>query len=60
MPLNGLNFWERKPEYSYRPVDSSKKEIRVIDVLPGSGRDKICCSLRKISLLADPLPEYET
>lgn len=58
--LNGLKFWKRKPTYPYSPVGSASKEIRVLDLQPGNLEDKIRCTLRKVSLLDDPLPVYET
>lgn len=58
--LNGLRFWTRKSGYPYSSLDSGRKEFRVVDVLPGDETHKVHCHLRKVSLLDDPLPAYET
>ncbi|KAK3680251.1 hypothetical protein LTR78_000629 [Recurvomyces mirabilis] len=46
--------------YTYRPLDKTHKEIRVLDVLPGSGKQTVRCQMRHVFLTSDPVPKYET
>jgi hypothetical protein len=44
----------------YEPLDPSLKEIRVLEVAPGVGDAVVECTMKRISLLDDPVPVYET
>jgi hypothetical protein len=44
----------------YEALSSPRKEIRVLDVAPASGDDIIDCTMRRISLIDNPVPVYET
>jgi hypothetical protein len=44
----------------YMALDSNLKEIRVLVVDPGAGLDIVTCTLKRISLLDDQVPFYET
>jgi hypothetical protein len=44
----------------YRPLDVSRKEIRVLDVAPGHQSELIYCHLRHVALTSQPKPVYET
>lgn len=43
----------------YKPIDSSKKEIRIIHLLPGDFDDTINIELVPVSLSSDPTPQYD-
>lgn len=43
----------------YEPIDSSKKEIRIIHLLPGDFYDTINIELVPVSLSSDPTPQYD-
>ena len=48
-----------KFKYPTSLCDSSQTEtIRILDLHPGSGSTPISCTLREVSLLTDPLPQY--
>jgi hypothetical protein len=54
---------EAQQTYCYSPLNSERKEIRVLIVQPraqDSGHDPVRCSIRHISLQEVPRPEYET
>jgi hypothetical protein len=44
----------------YRPLHSNLKEVRILQVAPGINDDIVSCTLKNVSLLDDPKPEYET
>lgn len=44
----------------YRPLDSSKKQLRTLELYKGRGKDRIRCSSQIVSLETIPAPEYET
>jgi hypothetical protein len=44
----------------YIALRSDLKEIRVLEVAPGTGNDIVTCTLKHISILDDPVPFYET
>jgi hypothetical protein len=44
----------------YKDLDSSLKEIRLLEIGPGVGEDVLVCKLKHVSLLEDPAPIYET
>ncbi|KAB2100480.1 hypothetical protein AG0111_0g11323 [Alternaria gaisen] len=48
------------PPPQYEPLNPTSKEIRVLDVAPGVGDAIVECTMRRISLLDDPVPVYET
>lgn len=43
----------------YKPIDSSKKEIRIIHLLPGDFDDTINIELVPVSLSSNPTPQYD-
>lgn len=45
------------PGYRYKPLSSSRPEIRLVTLLPGSWNDGICCTLRHVYLDNDPFYE---
>lgn len=45
---------------TYKPLDPSLKEIRILEVAPGAENDIVTCTLKHISLLDEWLPVYET
>jgi hypothetical protein len=46
--------------FPYIKLDSNLKEIRVLEVAPGTGFNAVTCTLKHISLLDDKVPCYET
>lgn len=44
----------------YECLITERKEIRVLEVEPGLGKAVLVCKLSHISLVADPLPEFES
>lgn len=46
--------------FQYKALDATRKEIRLLHVRPGKRRDGIVCSLRHVSLVEVPKPDYET
>ena len=62
--LQGLNFWyhafKAKKEDIYSPLNTRRKEFRILQVEPGNGQDVIKCSLRPASLTLGWRPSYET
>jgi hypothetical protein len=46
--------------FPYMALDSSLKEIRVLEVAPGAGLEIVTCKLKHISLGSDAVPFYET
>jgi hypothetical protein len=46
--------------FPYKALDSNLKEIRVLEVAPGTGLNIVTCTLKHISLLDDQVPCYET
>lgn len=66
MHLNGFRAsktedWDESPQALYHelPLDSTKREIRVLDLLPGRSGDTLRAELRVISLDGNPAPSYE-
>lgn len=53
--------WDESPQALYHelPLDSTKREIRVLDLLPGRSGDTLRAELRVISLDGKPAPSYE-
>lgn len=47
-------------EYQWRPVDRARKEIRVLDLGPGTGTESLGGQLRHVFLDESDKPEYET
>jgi hypothetical protein len=45
--------------YPYKPLDALRKQIRVLQVKPGTSDGLVECSVRHISLLDEPVPKYE-
>ncbi|KAK4553879.1 hypothetical protein LTR86_009054 [Recurvomyces mirabilis] len=43
--------------YTYRSLDKTHKEVRVLDVLPGSGKQTVRCRMRHAFLTSDRVPE---
>ncbi|KAF8855050.1 hypothetical protein BDZ45DRAFT_596184, partial [Acephala macrosclerotiorum] len=43
--------------YTYEPLDMTRKDIRVMKLLPGQRTSGIQCTIRKVNL--DTKPEYE-
>lgn len=43
----------------YTPIEPTRKEIRVLDVTPGTRNAIVEAQVRHISLLTDPVPVYE-
>lgn len=48
------------PPSPYEPLSSSRLEIRVLEIAPASGNNIIECTMKRISLLENPVPAYET
>jgi hypothetical protein len=46
--------------FPYMALNSALKEIRVLEVAPGTGLDIVTCTLKHISLLDNQVPCYET
>ncbi len=44
----------------YRPLDPSKRQIRILVLYKGRGKERINCSLRTVSLETDQKKGYET
>ncbi|PIA94483.1 hypothetical protein CB0940_08553 [Cercospora beticola] len=46
----------------YRPLDSTRQEVRLLDILPFSKRpeDAVACTLRVVALQDEPTPRYQT
>jgi hypothetical protein len=44
----------------YRPLNSELKEIRLLEVAPGTADDIVSGTLKHVSLVDDPKPAYET
>lgn len=44
----------------YQPLDKEQKEIRILEVEPGSGAQPISCNMKTTSLTANPTLSYET
>jgi hypothetical protein len=44
----------------YEPLSSSHKEIRVLTVAPASDNGIVECTMKRVSLLDEPVPAYET
>jgi hypothetical protein len=59
MSSTSLTFVPASP-ISYKNLDSSLKEIRLLEVEPGVGDDMLVCRLKHASLLQKPAPIYET
>ncbi|KAH8780991.1 heterokaryon incompatibility protein-domain-containing protein [Diaporthe sp. PMI_573] len=55
-PLQFVDDWARFPTLE---LDSDRKEIRILHLLPHSTRENIVCELHVESLSADPCPTYE-
>jgi hypothetical protein len=59
MSSTSLTFAPASP-IPYKNLDSSLKEIRLLEVEPGVGDDILICKLKHVSLLENPAPIYET
>lgn len=45
--------------YPYKPLDTLQKQIRVLQVKPGTSNGPVECSVGHISLLDEPVLKYE-
>lgn len=45
--------------YRYKPLDAFRKQIRALQVKPGTPNGSIECTVRHISLLDEPVSKYE-
>ncbi|KAF2726939.1 hypothetical protein EJ04DRAFT_570830 [Polyplosphaeria fusca] len=44
----------------YQAIDSTNQQIRVLEIAPGVEDAVIRCTLKRVSLLDDPPPSFET
>ncbi|KAF7194852.1 Heterokaryon incompatibility protein 6, OR allele [Pseudocercospora fuligena] len=51
---------ETSKTYRYKPLDTSRQEIRVLHVQPKTREKRPRCRLEHVSLAATPKPKYET
>jgi hypothetical protein len=51
---------ETAAEYLYRPLDTDRREIRLLTLEPGRGEEVIRCTLSHAFIDRDPIPHYET
>lgn len=57
--LETIWMWQQ-PHYAYRELNHDKKEIRLLILEPGTGKEVVKATFKQAFLTDDTLPQYET